>query len=94
MPTYVYTCKHHTEFRKEMIHSMSEDPTVSCSVCGGQMHRVPQAPMAIAFNAGEILTEWMDENYRRWRTKRPRFSPDRVKRPGKPIPGRQYRSRL
>lgn len=91
MPTYVYRCPN--DHRLELTHKMSEDPVVVCERCDQPMKRVPQRPAAIAFSAQEILQEWMDENYRRWRTKRRRFSPDVVKRPGKPIPAKDVRTR-
>lgn len=89
MPTYIYACMEREHPRKEVIHKMAENPVISCEVCGMEMYRVIQRPASIAFNAEQVLTEWMDENYRRYRTKRERFSPDQCKRPGKPIPGTQ-----
>jgi putative FmdB family regulatory protein len=83
MATYVYRCKNN--HRREVVHKMSENPVVKCKECGAVMRRVPQK-FRFAFDAQEILIDWMDENYRRYRTKRRRFSPDEPKRPGKPIP--------
>lgn len=86
MPTYVYTCPTHTELRTEVAHGMKEDPVIECSVCGGVMHRVPQVPLAIGYNAQDILFDWLDERYRRFRARKagkhaPDFSPNAVNKP-------------
>lgn len=44
MPTYVYACPVHKKRRKEVIHSVSDEPEILCS-CGKQMQRVPQVFM-------------------------------------------------
>lgn len=87
MPTYVYRCPE--DHRKEITHGIKEDPVITCEICGAIMRRVPQV-FRIAFNPGEILADWMDENYRQYRkypkNKQKRFHPDNPTRPGKPIP--------
>lgn len=88
MPTYVYRCP--SDHRKEVTHSIKEDPKVICEKCGSVMRRVPQS-FRFYMNPQGILIDWMDENYRRYRTKRRRFSPDEPKRPGKPLPATQER---
>jgi hypothetical protein len=72
---------------------MNENPVIKCDVCGRTMHRIPQV-FRLGFNATEVLLEYMDHNYRIMRKhpkdyRRRMFSPDLVKRPGKPIPGTQ-----
>lgn len=86
MRIYVYGCANHEHPRVEVSHKMDENPDIYCRVCNSRMHRVPQLPAAIGFNSQEILVSWMEENYRRHRAGRPKFSPDLVKRPDKPIP--------
>jgi len=88
MPIYVYRCPE--DHRVEMTHGIKEEPVVQCEKCGKPMRRVPQ-PFRFSLSAQGILLDWMDENYRRWRTKRPRFSPDAANRPGKPLPATKPR---
>jgi len=88
MPEYLYRCPNN--HRKEITHGIKEDPLVICRKCGDVMRRVPQR-FTFGFNAEEIAAEWMDENYRRYRSKRMRFSPEKVKRPGKPLPATRWR---
>jgi len=90
MPTYVYGCPVDNDHpRQEIVHGMNADPVVKCEECGAVMHRVPQ-PFRWSMNAGELLTEWMYDNYQRKRAGLPLNSPDLVKRPGKPIPQVNY----
>ena len=90
MPTYVYGCPEDRDHpQQEIVHGMNANPTVKCAECGAVMHRVPQ-PFRWSMNAGELLTEWMDDNYRRKRAGKPLHSPDLVKRPYKPIPQVNY----
>lgn len=91
MARYDYRC---IECRRivEVVHGMTENPAVICSVCGGDMRRKPTVPRAIAFNATEVLVGWMDENYKRWRAGKPLLSPDHVKRV-EGVPGRDYNTR-
>lgn len=94
MPTYVYGCntdKGHPQ--KEVVHRMSEDPTVICDVCSSPMHRIPQPLGGLYLKPEQVLTAWMDENYVRTRTGRPRFSPDLVKYPGRGLPGTEFHTR-
>jgi len=46
--TYEYQCLNEkckqNEVRKEIIHGMSESPTVFCDVCGGKMARAYSSP--------------------------------------------------
>ena len=90
--TYVYGCDDREHPRKEIVHKMGENPVVLCDECGKKMHRIPQAHR-FYMQPEEVLVDWMDDNYRRWRKKKPLRSPDRVKRPGKPIPQRDYEFR-
>ena len=88
---YIYACKNKAHPRKEVRHSMKEEPVILCDVCKKPMHRVPQ-PFRLGFNATEILVDWLDNNYRIMRGhpkdwRRRLFSPDLVKRPVSPIPG-------
>ena len=70
MPVYVYGCDEDKEHeRVEVVHGVGEQPVMLCPVCGGEMHRVPQA-----FRWGraswDVLAEHMDKKYRAWREKR------------------------
>jgi len=49
MPSYVYTCPCGTT--QEVNHSITEDPDVECSECGGYMMRKPQLTV-VTFNSG------------------------------------------
>jgi putative FmdB family regulatory protein len=94
MPLYVYRCPNAHEI--EVTHKITEDPEVICPECGDKMRRKPQT-FRFSLGAQSILYDWMDENYR-WYRKYPRdkskrFSPDEVKRPGKPVPGTQAHTR-
>lgn len=78
---------------------MTASPVVICGHdgCTSTMHRVPQA-MRFYLNANDIHTEWMDENYVRYRARkkgirRPRFSPDVVMKPGSGLPQKDYDTR-
>lgn len=98
MPTYVYGCdqdKNHP--RKEVIHKMTESPTVKCNECGSTMHRVPQS-MRFYLNPVDIHLDWMGENFERYRARKkgvpkPRFSPDTVMRPGSGVPQKEFDTR-
>lgn len=93
MRTYVYACSVKEHPRKEVIHELGTDPVITCDVCGKQMHRVPQPMIGFYMHPEEVLISWMDDNYRRLRSKRPLNSPDLVKRPEKPIPNRDFNYR-
>ena len=99
MPTYVYGCsdsiKEHP--RIEITHGMHENPVLCCEVCGAKMQRIPQS-VRFYMNPGEILTEWMDENYKRYRARKKgkkadRFSPDKVMMPGAGLPAKYAHTR-
>jgi hypothetical protein len=83
MRRYEYLCPH-CKHRQEEAHSWPP-PIIYCQECGAVMHRVPQRPV-VAFNATDILLDWMDENYIRKRTGQPLFSEYKVNRPGARIP--------
>ena len=84
MPTYVYGCSEdRTHERVEVVHSMFVDPELFCMTCQARMRRVPMGGLAVAFDAGEILTGWMTENYRRWRGGKARLN--EVNRVGTPM---------
>lgn len=98
MPTYVYGCsKNITDHpRLEIVHGMHENPVLCCEECGAPLRRIPQN-MRFYFSPGEILTDWMDENYKRYRARgkgkhAPRFSPDKPMRPDG-IPARDAHTR-
>jgi endonuclease III-like uncharacterized protein len=57
MPLYVYACDNleHTE-RRSVVKAMLDEPSVLCSVCGYQMHRVPQ-PFRFYNSPFEVLTD-------------------------------------
>ena len=93
MPNYVYGCNADNSHPRQLItHGMLENPTLFCDECGGAMHRIPQ-PFRFGVCAGAVLVDWMEENWARKKTGRARFSPDEVKRPGKPIPQQQFDTR-
>ncbi len=99
MPTYVYGCSKNIQDhpRIEIAHGMHENPVLCCEICGASMRRIPQS-VRVYFNPGEILTEWMDENYKRYRARKkgkkaPRFSPDNVMKPGAGIPAKYAHTR-
>jgi hypothetical protein len=93
MPLYEYRCsKDKTHQHVDIVHGMGEVVRVFCQECRAEMMRV-YTPFRINISALGILYDWMDENYRRYRTNTPRFSPDHVNRPGKPIPGKDYDKR-
>ena len=64
---YVYGCKQ--GHREEVVHSMKEDPVVVCSVCGKQMHRIPQ-PVMHYHNPALTLVDQMESEYIQYRNKR------------------------
>ncbi len=66
MPVYVYACSTHKTHRKEVIHSVSEEPQVSCGLCGEQMHRVPQPFMHYNNPVDTIFSE-LNTRYRAYR---------------------------
>jgi hypothetical protein len=91
MPTYIYGCRNdplHPTLEIDL--SYDNDPEVACPVCGGPMGRIPQK-FRFGFNPFEILTDWMDDNYRRWRTGQPRT--DVANRPSTPLPGKDFNTR-
>lgn len=49
MPSYLYSCP--CGGAQEITHSITEDPDVECSECGGYMFRKPQ-PAVVTFNSG------------------------------------------
>jgi|SRR3990167_4168735 len=94
MAVYVYACPIRTHPRREVVHSMKEDPTIKCK-CGRIMKRVPQ-PFRFGIEAQSILIDWMCHNEKILRATHDRsklFSPNLVKRPDKPIPGTQFNTR-
>jgi hypothetical protein len=91
MPEYVYGCEDKTHPRSVVIHKMFDNPVIPCSLCGTPMHRIPQPLLGIGYNATEVLVDWMEDNYKRKRAGRALNSPEKVQRPGKPIPGTNYK---
>lgn len=87
MPRYTYRCSEGHE--TEVSLSREELPNVYCPFCDGLMERLPSRIMAVGYNPEQVLTEWMDDNFRRKRAGKPRQG-DRVIRPGAPIPQREY----
>jgi hypothetical protein len=81
MPLYVYGCDDREHPEKEVTHRMADDPEVRCDTCGGLMHRVPQVPMALAYNPEQLVAAWMADNYIRKKKGKPRPNKYRVKRP-------------
>lgn len=88
MPEYVYGCKDKEHPKKEVTHSVKEDPVIKCDTCGEVMHRVPQ-PFRYTLGAHNVLHEWCDENFVRYRARKkgykaPPFSKDKVQRVRQP----------
>jgi len=83
MPQYVYLCQNkHVE---EITHSIKIDPVVFCGDCAEPMHRVPMGGAGWMNAPFDILADWSEVNLKRWREKKPRFSPDQVNSPdGRP----------
>lgn len=90
MPTYVYGCKDPKHPKLEITLSFDDNPEVACPVCGQKMNRVPQK-FRFGFNPFDIATDWMDDNYRRWRTGKPRIQV--ANRPVSPIPAKDFNRR-
>jgi len=67
MPVYVYRCANGHE--KEVTHSMKQDPSIICKVCGDVMKRKPQA-FRWYMNPTDVLLDHMDDKYREWRVKK------------------------
>lgn len=97
MPSYVYACpKSKRHPRKEVTHGMNDDPVIQCEACGAKMRRVPQ-PFRFYMSPVQVLYDWSDENYRRYRARKagkraPRFSPDHVNSPT-PLAGKDFEHR-
>ena len=70
MPTYVYGCENGHE--KEVVHPMNDDIRILCFECGLLMRRIPQ-PFRFYMNPGEVLLDYMDEGFSRYKR-------DRIKR--------------
>ena len=91
MPTYVYGCrKDPSHPQMEITLTFDDQPEVACPVCGSPMGRVPQR-FRFGFNPFEILVDWMDDNYRRWRSGEPRV--DQANRPISPVGGKDFSTR-
>lgn len=91
---YVYGCpKHKSHPRFEMRHDYDHPPLMFCFECGSVMERIPQALQGFYIDATTVLLDWMEHNYKMVRTGQPEFSKDKVMRPDKPLPQRDYRSR-
>jgi len=69
MPTYVYGCEN--GHKKEVVHPLTDDPEMIC-YCGLPMRRIPQ-PFRFYMNPGEVLLDYVDEGYSRYKR-------DRIKR--------------
>jgi hypothetical protein len=65
---YVYGCDDKEHPRVAVVHGMKENPTLTCSVCGKVMHRIPQ-PFTWGWHPSVKLIEHMDRRYTEWRTK-------------------------
>lgn len=98
MPVYVYACMIDREHPRKEISAMIsqldqlDEEGVFCDECNGLMNRIPQ-PFDFGFSPGEVLTEWMDDNLRKYRSGQPIENKYKIIRPDKPIPGKDFRTR-
>jgi putative FmdB family regulatory protein len=90
MAKYTYICPDCQE-ETLLVRPMKDGPdkTVACACGGTAVRRYAVAPR-ITFSPFEIQTDWMIENYNRYRARHkgkhaPRFSPNKIKRPD-PVP--------
>lgn len=80
----------------EVIHrAMQDGPPSDLTHCGQAMVRQYRPLKAVTFNAAHMLVDYYEHNYNLMRLRKcgihaPRFSPDHVTRPGKPIPGQNW----
>lgn len=56
MPSYVYHCRP-CHFKRDVSHSIHEDPAVYCLECGDAMSRVPQAAGVVLKGKGFHKTD-------------------------------------
>lgn len=93
MPIYIYGCDENREHpRVEVAHGVNESPSYTCRECGAGMHRIPQ-PFRFGMQAGQIIVDWLEDNYRRKRAGKPLVNKYKVTRPDKPKPGRDFHTR-
>lgn len=69
MPTYVYGCKQHPDYRPEVVHAFAEEPLIVCPECGERMRRVPQA-FRYYMNPGLLLLDKMRDKFVDYRKRR------------------------
>lgn len=91
MPNYLFKC---LDCTNELEHrqSITKDlPAFTCSKCGALMKQVYFPPSMISYNTpGQLVADWMDENYRRTVAGKPELSPDKVVRVGAGTPQKNY----
>lgn len=97
MAKYTFVCPN-CEQVLEVIRTMKDGPPGDLEHCGQPMVRKYRPIRTIAFSPFEVHTDWMIENYNRYRARKagknaPRFSPGKVNRPDKPIPQQGYNTR-
>lgn len=99
MATYTFFCLTCRNTLDLIAHMRDGAPAeIDCPACSGVMIRKYRPVKAVAFSAFEILTDHHIENFNRHKARArgqnvPRFSPDKINRPGKPIPGKDYGTR-
>ena len=97
MAAYTFVCPNCKE-SITVTRMMQDGPPKDLEHCGQPMVRKYRPIRTIAFSPFEVQTDWMIENYNRYRARKkgkqaPRFSPDTINRPVKPIPGQAYYTR-